>query len=80
MATSAVRPMLELVKHHPMEFVCFLSWTERLREIPDDRLGDDREDTNCVFSASAYHAASATGSRAPDTQIEKEQILGVTSA
>lgn len=43
--------MLELVDSHLAEFVCFLSWPEGLRDIPNDRLGDDRE-APCIFSAS----------------------------
>jgi hypothetical protein len=39
MATSAVQPILRLVQYHHVERVDFLLWTERLREIPDDRLG-----------------------------------------
>lgn len=71
MEASAVHPMLELVEYHPVECVCFSSfllWTERLREILGDRLWDDRE-AHCVFSASIM-AASAIGSRAPDTHFD----------
>lgn len=46
-----VRPTRELAGYHFAEFVCFPSWTEGLRDAPNDRLGDDRE-APCIFSAS----------------------------